>query len=112
MLSYVLRRLLWMVPTMIGITVLLFCVMQLAPGDPAALKTQGEAGGMGSGSSATADVESAYEKFRKRYKLEGTPIRIDFREGENPYAAKKNVPADGQQKRRQRTQGAARRGKP
>ena len=50
--------------------------------------------------------------FRKRYKLEGTPIRIDFREGENPYAAKKNVPADGQQKRRQRTQGAARRGKP
>ena len=50
--------------------------------------------------------------FRKRYKLEGTPIRIDFREGENPYAAKKNVPADGQQKRRPRTQGAARRGKP
>ncbi|MCB9897217.1 MAG: ABC transporter permease [Planctomycetes bacterium] len=77
MLSYVLRRLLWMVPTMIGITVLLFCVMQLAPGDPAALKTQGEAGGMGSGSSATADVESAYEKFRKRYKLD-EPLGVQY----------------------------------
>ena len=50
--------------------------------------------------------------FRKRYKLEGTPIRIEFREGENPYAARNNVPADGQQQRRQRTRGAARRGKP
>ncbi len=40
--------------------------------------------------------------FRKRYKLEGTPIRIDFREGENPYAGKKNVLTEGQQKRRQR----------
>jgi GTPase len=49
--------------------------------------------------------------FRKRYKLEGTPIRIDFREGENPYAEKKSVPADGQQKRRQRAPGNAKRGK-
>ena len=39
--------------------------------------------------------------FRKRYKLVGTPIRIDFREGENPYAGKKNVLTEGQQKRRQ-----------
>jgi GTP-binding protein len=40
--------------------------------------------------------------FRKRYKLEGTPVRIDFRDGENPYADKKNVLTEGQQKRRQR----------
>lgn len=40
--------------------------------------------------------------FRKRYKLEGTPIRIDFREGENPYAGKKNVMTEGQQKTRTR----------
>lgn len=40
--------------------------------------------------------------FRKRYKLEGTPIRIEFREGENPYAGKRNVPTKGQQRKRQR----------
>lgn len=40
--------------------------------------------------------------FRKRFKLVGTPIRIEFREGENPYAGKKNVLTEGQQKRRQR----------
>lgn len=49
--------------------------------------------------------------FRKRYKLEGTPIRIDFREGENPYAGKKNVLTEGQQKRRQRMIRNAKRGK-
>ncbi len=49
--------------------------------------------------------------FRKRYKLEGTPIRIDFREGENPYAGKKNVLAEGEQKRRQRIIRNAKRGK-
>ena len=49
--------------------------------------------------------------FRKRYKLDGTPIRIDFREGENPFAGKKNVLTDGQQKRRQRVIRNAKRGK-
>ena len=49
--------------------------------------------------------------FRKRYKLDGTPIRIDFREGENPYAGKKNVLTEGQQKRRQRVIRNAKRGK-
>lgn len=48
--------------------------------------------------------------FRKRYKLEGTPIRIDFREGENPYAGKKNVLTEGQLKRRQRMIRNAKRG--
>ena len=49
--------------------------------------------------------------FRKRYKLEGTPIRIDFREGENPYAGKKTVLTEGQQKVRQRMVRNAKRGK-
>jgi len=34
--------------------------------------------------------------FRKRFKLVGTPIRFFFREGENPYAGKKNVLTDKQ----------------
>lgn len=40
--------------------------------------------------------------FRKRFKLVGTPVRFEFREGENPYAGKKNVLTDGQKRSRQR----------
>jgi GTP-binding protein len=29
--------------------------------------------------------------MRKHFKLEGTPIRIEFRDGENPYAGRRNV---------------------
>ena len=55
----------------------------------------------------TKHIAPAYQRylenfFRKRYKLEGTPIRILFREGENPYAGKKNVLTEGQQRKRQR----------
>jgi GTP-binding protein len=57
--------------------------------------------------SRTKHIAPAYRRylegfFRKRYKLEGTPIRIDFRDGENPYAGKKNVLSDSQQQKRQR----------
>ncbi len=37
--AYVLRRVLWMIPTFVGITLLTFGVMQLAPGDPFALRS-------------------------------------------------------------------------
>lgn len=40
--------------------------------------------------------------FRKRYKLEGTPIRIEFREGENPFAGKRNTLTEAQRRKRQR----------
>jgi GTP-binding protein len=55
--------------------------------------------------SRTKHIAPAYRRylegfFRKRYRLEGTPIRIDFRDGENPYAGKKNVLTEGQQRRR------------
>lgn len=49
--------------------------------------------------------------FRKRYRLVGTPIHIDFRDGENPYAGKRNVLTEGQQKRRQRMVRRAKRAK-
>lgn len=39
--------------------------------------------------------------FRRRYKLEGTPVRVEFREGENPYADKRAVPGGSRQGRRQ-----------
>ncbi|HJU07746.1 MAG TPA: ribosome biogenesis GTPase Der [Rhodanobacteraceae bacterium] len=40
--------------------------------------------------------------FRKRYKLEGTPIRIEFREGENPFAGRRNKLTESQQRKRRR----------
>jgi GTP-binding protein len=49
--------------------------------------------------------------FRKRYKLEGTPIRIEFSEKENPYAGKRNELTEGQQRRRQRMISRAKRSK-
>ncbi|MCE2944502.1 MAG: ribosome biogenesis GTPase Der [Lysobacteraceae bacterium] len=40
--------------------------------------------------------------FRKRFKLVGTPVRFEFREGENPYEGKKNELTDRQVAKRRR----------
>lgn len=40
--------------------------------------------------------------FRKRFKLVGTPVRLQFREGENPYEGKKNPLTDRQVQRKRR----------
>ena len=66
--------------------------------------------------SRTQHIADGYRRylenfFRKRYKLEGTPIRIDFTEKENPYAGKKNELTEGQQRRRQRMISRAKRSK-
>lgn len=57
--------------------------------------------------SRTKHIAPAYRRylegfFRKRFKLEGTPICIDFRDGENPFAGKHNVLTEAQQRKRQR----------
>ncbi|HJR14760.1 MAG TPA: ribosome biogenesis GTPase Der [Rhodanobacteraceae bacterium] len=57
--------------------------------------------------SRTKHIADSYRRylenfFRKRYKLEGTPVRIEFREGENPYAGKRNVLTEAQQRKRRR----------
>ena len=66
--------------------------------------------------SRTAHLADSYRRylenyFRKRFKLEGTPVRIIFRDGENPYADKKNVLTEGQKRSRQRLIRNAKRGK-
>ena len=48
--------------------------------------------------------------FRKRYRLEGTPVRIEFRDSDNPYAGKRNELTEGQQRRRTRMIRNAKRG--
>jgi GTP-binding protein len=66
--------------------------------------------------SRTKHIADGYRRylenfFRKRYKLEGTPIRVEFIEKENPYAGKKNELTEGQQRRRQRMISRAKRSK-
>ncbi len=41
-------------------------------------------------------------RFRKVLRLSGTPIRLEFRSGENPYAGRKNKLTDRQIRKRQR----------
>jgi GTPase len=57
--------------------------------------------------SRTKHIAAGYRRylenfFRKRFKLEGTPVRIDFRDGENPYAGRKNELSARQVKKRRR----------
>ncbi|HET6804343.1 MAG TPA: ribosome biogenesis GTPase Der [Frateuria sp.] len=57
--------------------------------------------------SRTKHIAPAYRRylenfFRKRYRMEGTPIRIDFRDGDNPFAGRRNVLTESQQRKRQR----------
>jgi GTP-binding protein len=40
--------------------------------------------------------------FQKHLKLEGTPVQIEFRSGDNPFAGKKNKLTARQQAKRQR----------
>jgi peptide/nickel transport system permease protein len=60
---YVLRRLLLLVPTLLGITFLTFTLLQLAPGDPASLALAG------SGGESQVDPEAA-ARFRHAYLLD------------------------------------------
>lgn len=48
--------------------------------------------------------------FRKRYKLEGTPVRLEFRESDNPYEGRRNELTERQVRKRRRLISNARRG--
>jgi len=63
--TYILRRLLAMIPTLFGVTVVAFCVMQMAPGDP--LRAQlGATGAMGESS----QTREAYLVQKRELKLD------------------------------------------
>ena len=38
LLTFAIKRLLWMVPTLLGVSVIMFCLTILIPGDPALLR--------------------------------------------------------------------------
>ncbi|HJT99004.1 MAG TPA: ribosome biogenesis GTPase Der [Rhodanobacteraceae bacterium] len=57
--------------------------------------------------SRTKHLHESYRRylenfFRKRFKLVGTPLRLEFRDGENPFAGRKNELSEAQQRKRQR----------
>lgn len=57
--------------------------------------------------SRTKHIADSYRRylenfFRKRFKLEGTPVRIEFRDSENPFAGRRNTLSERQTRKRQR----------
>ncbi|MEX0718056.1 MAG: ABC transporter permease [Planctomycetaceae bacterium] len=76
MIQYILQRLLLMIPTMVGILVISFLVIKLAPGDPAAQKFGG-VGQAAAGLSADRGTEAAEKRFREKYHLDD-PLPVQF----------------------------------
>lgn len=76
LLGYIAKRLLLMIPTFLGIIVISFFVIRIAPGDPASVKFGGE-GQASSGLDAQRGTEAAEEEFRKRYHFD-QPMIVQF----------------------------------
>jgi peptide/nickel transport system permease protein len=80
MASYALQRLFLMIPTFIGVTLIGFFIMRLAPGDPAELRA---AGGLGGAAGAGISVEKrmavdeAMAQWRAQYGLD-RPLHVQY----------------------------------
>src|SRR6185503_699697 len=74
MRTYILRRLLLMVPTFFGISLLIFLVLNLAPGRPG---KQTESGDVATNARGEATAES-YRLFREQFNLD-KPILLNTR---------------------------------
>ena len=80
MTTYVIRRLLLMIPTFFGITALVFTILQVVPGGPfeqemlrikSALMTGGEGGAGSGGNGASIEIpEEALQKLKEYYGLD------------------------------------------
>jgi peptide/nickel transport system permease protein len=79
MLAYVLRRILLLIPTFIGITFIGFAIMHLAPGDPVELFFAGglESGQSGISTQRLADSEKAKADLRRELGLD-QPIPVQY----------------------------------
>jgi peptide/nickel transport system permease protein len=74
MRAYLLRRLLMMIPTFFGISLIVFAVLNLAPGQPGA---QADAGDLAS-DARTATSQESYRVFREQFDLD-KPILFNTR---------------------------------
>jgi peptide/nickel transport system permease protein len=78
--QYLIQRLLMLIPTFVGITLVGFLVMHLAPGDPAELRA---AGGLGGAREATVardkrgSLDDALAQWRSQYGLD-KPLHVQY----------------------------------
>lgn len=80
MTDYLLKRLLLMIPTFIGITVIGFLIMRLAPGDPAELRASGGLGAAAGGGISVekrGSVDEAMAQWRAQYGLD-KPLHVQY----------------------------------
>lgn len=66
MIAYILKRLILIIPSFIGITIITFAIIQLAPGDPASMKLQGGSQGLKS----EAVAKTVIAETRRLYGLD------------------------------------------
>ncbi|MGQ9750677.1 ABC transporter permease [Desulfosoma sp.] len=74
MRAYLVKRLLQMIPTLLGITFITFCIIQLAPGNPAMLKLQMASQGE---MADTAYARQMIEQTKKLYGLD-KPLPVQY----------------------------------
>jgi peptide/nickel transport system permease protein len=80
MALYALKRVLLMIPTFIGITLIGFLIMRLAPGDPAELRAAGglaAAAGAGVALDKGVSVDEAVAQWRRQYGLD-QPLHVQY----------------------------------
>jgi peptide/nickel transport system permease protein len=78
--NYLIRRLLLLIPTFIGITLVAFLVMRLAPGDPAEMRVAGGLRGAGEGAISRdkrGDLDEALAQWRAQYGLD-RPLHVQY----------------------------------
>ena len=74
MKTYILKRLLLMIPTLIGISLITFVIIQLAPGDPAAMRIGSAASGQIRNQQLAGEI---IEKTRQQFGLD-KPIPVQY----------------------------------
>ena len=78
--SYLLRRFLMLIPTFVGVTIISFLIMRLAPGDPAELRAGGGLRGAGEAGISTEKrgaVDEAVAQWRAQYGLD-KPLPVQY----------------------------------
>ncbi len=73
MIAYIIKRLLWLIPTLLGITIITFFIIKLAPGDPVELKLRASEGTIKSEQMA----QEVIEETRKLYGLD-KPLHVQY----------------------------------
>ena len=75
MAQYLLRRILLMIPTLLGITFVTFLIIRLAPGDPVAFRL-GTGAEMGTSEGGAGDASLDREKQILKAKVRASPAEI------------------------------------